>query len=140
MRYERECRAFLMACLAVLILVGIGTSDAFAGGDEVVICPLIQAKQMPAGFKVAAMTFTGPAGDGRRGSAGFVVRADELVEGGGSRLTFVFQRDASGHHFQVIHPFENGHVLVSRQFGRFDSPRRILGRHRLGQSQRQRPR
>jgi hypothetical protein len=70
------------------------------------------------------MTFTGPSGDGRRGSAGFVVRLQDVgpatngasrssTATDGTRWEFAFQRAASGFHFQVIHPFRQGHVLVS---------------------------
>lgn len=78
--------------------------------DEILICDRINAKQMPSGFHVDAMKFTGPAGDGRRGSAGFVVKS---TKGVGTRLSFQFQRDASGYGFQAIHPFAEGHVVVS---------------------------
>jgi hypothetical protein len=96
--------AFAMAVLAA------GSSRA----DELLLCSRINAKQMPPDFAIAAMRFTGPSGDGRRGSAGFVVKAKQ---GEGTRLSFSFQRDATGYGFQVIHPLGKGHVLVSVQSG-----------------------
>ena len=85
--------------------------------SRISICPLLHAKAMPREFSVSAMKFTGPSGDGRRGSAGFVVQSQDLVKGSGTRWQFVFQRDPSGYGFQVIHPFESGHILVSVHSG-----------------------
>jgi len=104
------------------VLVGLVVAFLFVGGEPslshardgaIPICSMMHAKRMPTDFHVEAMKFTGPAGDGRRGSAGFVVQTKKLVKGRGTRLTFAFQRDASGYGFQVIHPFRSGHVLVS---------------------------
>jgi len=78
---------------------------------------MLHAKAMPQGLLVPAMKFTGPSGDGRRGSAGFVVQSQNLVKGAGTRWRFVFQRDSSGYGFQVIHPFESGHILVTVHSG-----------------------
>jgi hypothetical protein len=69
---------------------------------------------MPQDFTIAAMRFTGPSGDGRRGSAGFVVKGKK---GEATRLSFSFQRDATGYGFQVIHPLGKGRALVSVQLG-----------------------
>lgn len=94
--------------------------------ESVLVCSRLDAKQMPSGLKVPALVFTGPAGDGRRGSAGFVVRLQDIAASSGAkhakrsravedgtRWDFLFQRAPSGFHFQIIHPFQRGHVLVS---------------------------
>ena len=60
--------------VAALVLVGGEPSRAHALDDEILICSMMHAKQMPSDFQVKAMKFTGPSGDGRRGSAGFVVQ------------------------------------------------------------------
>ncbi len=103
----------LMILSAACVIAGGASTGSHAREGEVLICPVMHAKQMPTGFEVEAMKFTGPAGDGRRGSAGFVVQTEKLIKGPGTRFTFVFQRDGSGYGFQVIHPFGSGHVLVS---------------------------
>lgn len=102
----RDRRIHQGIAIALLISLTIGSGLA----EEVLLCSRINAKQMPTDFRVAAMRFTGPAGDGRRGSAGFVVRAksDE-----GTRLSFSFQRDVTGYGFQVIHPLGKGHAIIS---------------------------
>lgn len=108
--------ALLSLCCSVLA----ESSDA----ETVLVCSRLNAKQMPGELEVPAIVFTGPAGDGRRGSAGFVVRSQDIAKagknvkpseftGGGTRWDFVFQRAKSGFHFQVIHPFQRGHVIVS---------------------------
>ena len=109
------------ACRSVLAfgIVAIGAawpSQAHAEGD-MLLCPMMHAKQLPKDFRVAAMTFTGPSGDGRRGSTGFVVQTRQLIAGSGTRLSFTFHRHASGYGFQVIHPLAAGHVLVSVHSG-----------------------
>jgi len=91
----------------------VAPQPSVAAESRILICPILHAKQMPHDFQVEAMKFTGPAGDGRRGSAGFVVQTKDLLDGGGTQLSFTFQRDASGYGFQVIHPLTEGHVLVS---------------------------
>lgn len=92
---------------------GLLPASVLAADKDILICSKMHAKQMPKDFRVAAMKFTGPAGDGRRGSAGFVVQTKKLLKGDGTRLSFTFQRDASGYGFQVIHPIAKGHILVS---------------------------
>lgn len=92
------------ALAATLLLTGSGLAD------ELLICERMNAKEMPHDLPVPAMKFTGPAGDGRRGSAGFVVQPKGR---GGTRLLFSFQRAASGYGFQIIHPLGKGHVVVS---------------------------
>ncbi|MDA1015062.1 MAG: hypothetical protein O3A00_11505 [Planctomycetota bacterium] len=104
--------------LAVVILSS--TASVFAEANPsatVLVCSQLNAKQMPMDFHVPAMKFTGPAGDGRRGSAGFVLQSDGLIDGNGTRWNFVFQRAKSGFKFQIIHPFQGGHILVSLQRG-----------------------
>jgi hypothetical protein len=78
---------------------------------------MLRAKAMPRDLAVPAMKFTGPSGDGRRGSAGFLVQSQDFVKGTGTRWQFVFQRDPSGYGFQVIHPFESGHIVVTVHSG-----------------------
>ena len=82
---------------------------------EVLIADQLHAKQLPTDLKTQAMVFTGPAGDGRRGSAGFIVNGQELLGDGGAGTGwhFTFQRDPSGFGFQIIHPFKDGHVLIA---------------------------
>lgn len=95
------------------IIIGISVAlliTEAASADELLLCERVNAKEMPHDFAVPAMKFTGPAGDGRRGSAGFVVQPKGR---GGTRLLFSFQRHASGYGFQIIHPLGKGHVLVS---------------------------
>lgn len=113
MRFQRPIR-LVLTFLATVVLTGSFSSAQPLGLDhEILVCPLLHAKAMPQGFPVAAMKFTGPSGDGRRGSAGFVVQSQDIAKGTGTRWKFIFQRDASGYGFQVIHPFEKGHVLLS---------------------------
>lgn len=105
-------------CFATsLSLLFAAASLSRAAEGDVLICKKMHAKAMPKDFSVEAMKFTGPSGDGRRGSAGFVVAADKLIDGGGTRLAFTFHRAAAGFHFQVIHPFKKGHVLISLHSG-----------------------
>lgn len=95
-------------------------------GKSLLVCSRLNAKQLPSGLKLPAIVFTGPAGDGRRGSAGFVVRTQNISAkpnatnarqsgkaAGGTRWDFLFQRAKSGFHFQAIHPFKRGHIVVS---------------------------
>ena len=110
--------SWLIVPILFSFVFAIGQISFLHGQDgKVEICKLLHAKKMPDGFSVDAMKFTGPAGDGRRGSAGFVVKANDLVKGSGTQLSFDFQRAASGFYFQIIHPFENGHVLISLHRG-----------------------
>ncbi|MDA1164516.1 MAG: hypothetical protein O3B13_15600 [Planctomycetota bacterium] len=95
------------------MLAESSAAQPLSSESEVLVCPLMHAKVMPDGFPVKAMTFTGPSGEGRRGSAGFVVQTEDLVNSGRTRWKFTFQRDASGFGFQVIHPLKKGHVVVS---------------------------
>jgi hypothetical protein len=84
--------------------------------NSVALCEFIPAKAMPAGLPDGAITFTGPAGDGRRGSAGFLVSVRKVLPetaGGGTRFSFSFERAGSGYGFQIIHPFKDGHVLIA---------------------------
>lgn len=111
--YQQLYGRIVMSFVATFALVAGVSSWSHARDGEILICPMMHAKQMPTDFEVEAMRFTGPAGDGRRGSAGFVVQTEKLIKGPGTRFTFVFQRDGSGYGFQVIHPFGSGHVLVS---------------------------
>ena len=112
--HQQQLHSSIVMNFAVAIALVAGTSlGSHAGEGEILICPMMHAKQMPTGFEVEAMKFTGPAGDGRRGSAGFVVQTEKLIKGPGTRFTFVFQRDGSGYGFQVIHPFGSGHVLIT---------------------------
>lgn len=110
-----EDKPMRSTCLCLFAVTAMTcAASAETQSDAVVVCPRINAKAMPADFRVPAMAFTGPAGDGRRGSAGFVVQAQGDSTGvPGTRWEFAFQRAPSGYHFQVIHPFNNGHVLVS---------------------------
>lgn len=112
MRYQPS---IILGLTFLAVVVSTSRAHAQPGIVEIStpICPLLHAKAMPQGLSVSAMRFTGPSGDGRRGSAGFVVQSQDLVTGHGTRWQFVFQRDPSGFGFQVIHPFESGHVLVS---------------------------
>lgn len=114
-------RVHLCGFLSVLIM---GTAERMVvaqpvarvtdqSDSTVLVCPLLHAKAMPDQLAVPAMTFTGPAGDGRRGSAGFVVHTKELIRGQGTEWEFTFQRARSGFGFQVIHPLLRGHVLVA---------------------------
>ena len=108
----------ILTCLSVFGLLhcsAVQASDAplTADADQVAVCPLLHAKQLPSGLTVPAMTFTGPAGDGRRGSAGFTVQAQNLIDGTGTGWNFTFQRTASGYGFQVIHPLRKGHVVAT---------------------------
>ena len=116
-----RCRTFLCSIVAVALS---SVASAESDSASILVCARMNAKAMPSDFRVPAMAFTGPAGDGRRGPAGFVVQARDLESDGshsiskspgpiGTRWEFTFQRAASGYHFQVIHPFRNGHVLVS---------------------------
>jgi len=104
----------LITFLAAFTFVSSLPFQAQGDDGEVLIFPRMDAKQMPKDFQVEAMKFTGPSGDGRRG---FVVQTKDLIKGTGTRLAFDFQRDASGFNFQVIHPFEQGHVIVSVHSG-----------------------
>ncbi|MEM7477879.1 MAG: hypothetical protein AAF483_23075 [Planctomycetota bacterium] len=108
--------------LAFILLTALASTRALAQPivdlsarveNSVLICDVLHAKTMPTELEVNAMAFTGPPGDGRRGSAGFVVQTKELIKGAGTQWQFLFQRDASGFGFQVIHPFKNGQVVVS---------------------------
>jgi len=93
-----------------IIVLSCTSAANSARSSDVLVCQRINAKQLPQDFKVDAMAFTGPSGDGRRGSAGLVV---PIEVGEGSRFAFTFQRDASDYGFQAIHPLGKGHVLVS---------------------------
>jgi len=112
MHPQQLCSSISISFVTAFVFV-VGLSQSHAGDVEIPICSMMHAKQMPADFQVEAMRFTGPSGDGRRGSAGFVVQTEKLIKGSRTRLTFVFERDVSGYGFQVIHPFGSGHVLVS---------------------------
>jgi len=116
MHPQQLCSSISISFVTAFVFV-VGLSQSHAGDVEIPICSMMHAKQMPADFQVEAMRFTGPSGDGRRGSAGFVVQTEKLIKASGTRLTFVFERDVSGYGFQVIHPFGSGHVLVSVHSG-----------------------
>ncbi len=113
----RYCNICLVVFIATFLVIGGQPSQTRGEEGEILICPMMRAKQMPQDLRVEAMRFTGPSGEGRRGSAGFVVQTKDLIKGGGARLAFDFQRDASGFFFQVIHPFEKGHIVVSVHSG-----------------------
>lgn len=115
MRHRKFRFCFVTSLSLSLLFAAVSLSRAAEG--DVLICKKMHAKAMPKDFSVAAMKFTGPSGDGRRGSAGFVVAADKLIDGDGTRLTFTFHRDPSGFHFQAIHPFKKWHVLISLHSG-----------------------
>ena len=104
----RGIRVIYYSVIAALLASTLNANGARA--VEQLIASRINAKQLPQDFRVEAMKFTGPWGDGRRGSAGFVVSAKQGV---GTRFSFKFQRDASGYGFQVIHPCGEGHAIVS---------------------------
>lgn len=112
----RVLRQLLFACL-VVGTTGIASAQPLSSEPlhlhRKLICPLLHAKAMPKNMPGDAMVFTGPAGDGRRGSAGFIVPTGEHVADGSSRWSFTFQRAPSGYGVQIVHPLGKGHVLIN---------------------------
>ncbi|MBM79395.1 MAG: hypothetical protein CMJ78_02220 [Planctomycetaceae bacterium] len=112
-------RSLLLVLACVVALLSTKLAEAQPVGpipdpsSKRLICSKLVAKAMPSKFSTNAMVFTGPAGDGRRGSAGFIVPAMMLMQAESTHWRFGFQRAASGYGFQIIHPFRNGHVVVS---------------------------
>ncbi|MDP6444129.1 MAG: hypothetical protein QF805_10100, partial [Pirellulaceae bacterium] len=113
MRIRAKYRQAIYSGAVLTFLLAAWSSGPVAYADGVLISPRINAKQMPQDFRVEAMKFTGPAGDGRRGSAGFVLQSREFVKDAGTKLSFAFERDVTGYGVQIIHPLAAGHVVVS---------------------------
>lgn len=136
-KYHRA-GGLVLAILTAILLTNSASSQPLGPDKTLLVCPLMHAKAMPSSIPFAAMTFTGPTADGRRGSAGFVVHSQDFVTGDGTRWQFIFQRDASGYGFQVIHPLEKGHVVVSVLSGVTIHRGGAWAKNRLGKSKNQR--
>jgi hypothetical protein len=102
--------------LACVLLSGNMVAGADAPKDSgTLVCESFHAKQSPEEIKteIKAVKFTAPNGDGRRGAAGLLIQAKEKKDTTGTRITFTFRRSSTGYGFQVIHPLEQGHLLIS---------------------------
>ncbi|HEX4132145.1 MAG TPA: protein kinase, partial [Pirellulales bacterium] len=78
------------------------------------VCDLLQANRDPQGLHATdAITFTGPDGDGRRGSRGILLPAPPSWTRTGTQWTFSYLGAKAPCGFQVVHPWQKGHVLVS---------------------------
>ena len=110
MRYQRWCK---LTAIVLFFFCGKSATAQPVFPNGASVCARLHAKAMPNDFDVDVMAFTGPSGDGRRGSAGFVLQTRDFIGDGTSAWHFVFQRDASGFGFQVVHPFQDGQVVVS---------------------------
>jgi hypothetical protein len=87
------------------------TLRSTAGQD---LAERLAAKAKPRGVASGAISFTGPSGDGRRGANGvFLPVAGENWNVTGTQLSCRFMRSQSGRWLQLIHPFRDGHVLVT---------------------------
>jgi hypothetical protein len=76
------------------------------------VCSLLQAKRPPDGLVNAALVFQAPAGDGRRGANGFFLATDSWSERGTAWICD-YRRTGTARCIQFLHPYRNGHVLVT---------------------------
>lgn len=76
------------------------------------VCSLLQAKRPPDGLVKTALAFEAPAGDGRRGANGFFLATDSWIERGTAWICD-YQRTGTARCIQFLHPYRNGHVLVT---------------------------
>jgi hypothetical protein len=83
-KYHRA-GGLVLAILTAILLTNSASSQPLGPDKTLLVCPLMHAKAMPSSIPFAAMTFTGPAADGRRDSAGFVVHSQDFVTGDGTR-------------------------------------------------------
>ena len=77
------------------------------------VCTRMAAKQAPQGLRPDAIPFTGPRGDGRSGGNGLLIAAPKGWLANGTQWTFLYERSAEAYGFQTIHPWRQGHALVT---------------------------
>lgn len=81
---------------------------------ETLLVECLAAKAKPVGVASGVLGFTGPTGDGRYGANGvFQAVAAENRNDLGTQLRCRFMQSRSGRWLQLIHPFHDGHVLVT---------------------------
>ena len=91
----------------------ISPAQANASVKNEIVCHSLAAKKDPASLWRDAIPFAAPRGDGRSGANGFLLPADESWEGKGTQWRFLYRRSADAFGVQMIHPWKDGHVIVT---------------------------
>jgi hypothetical protein len=90
-----------------------GLGDACEGAA--MVCRALAAKRDPVDLVIGSIAFTAPPGDGRRGANGFLIPSDASWQERGTEWNFLHRFGRSSQSMQVIHPWGDGHVLVTLQ-------------------------
>lgn len=99
-------------------------SSPVAKGKGAVVCQTLAAKSKPTGLAAEAMPFDGPPGNGRRGANGFLLPSLDKWAAKGTAWSCQYRRDGSSRGIHFVHPFRQGHVVVTFLAGtvHVDSP------------------
>lgn len=76
------------------------------------VATTLEGKRGAAGANPLAIVFDAPRGDGRGGAKGVLVCGGPEWAKLGSRWSFTYARGGSAFGLQIIHPFQNGQVIV----------------------------
>jgi len=77
------------------------------------VCGALQAKASPKELAADAVHFTAPRGNGRGGANGFLIRASADWREKGTEWRFHYVRSGSARGLQIVHPWQEGQILVA---------------------------
>lgn len=137
MRYQPS---IILGLTFLAVVVSTSRAHAQPGIVEIStpICPLLHAKAMPQGLSVSAMRFTGPSGDGRRGSAGVCGTEPRSRYGSWNSMAVCFPKGSQRIRLSSDSSVREWTCPGECSSRRDDPPRWIMGKYWLGQSGNQR--
>ena len=102
-----------MCGVIVTSVFGLSVHTSHAQESTLQIAETIKGKSTPTGVHPGVVAFHAPDGNGRRGANGLYVPPGKFSPGGITEMTFTHQRGGHARGVQIIHPLNDGHVVVT---------------------------